>query len=205
MDKDKTSLYLLSIVGIVAVVGIVVLVLNAGIGGMYVSEDLGGQAIALKPGLSTASSSLLKPDLIAPTINGITVTFKDEGKSSTATAVVTFTITNEGVTAIPLGTKITHGFLLYSYESVEGGGTSFSTDDVYFTSTSALGAGKTITGTVSFDLDVEEVRKMINGQKEEFLVLGYADIDKMLVESDETNNREYGERFVVTPSEIVVT
>ena len=37
--EEKTNLYLLSIVGIVAIVGIVVLVLNSGTGGMYVSSD----------------------------------------------------------------------------------------------------------------------------------------------------------------------
>ncbi len=45
MEKDKTSLYLLSIVGIVAVVGIVVLVLNAGYSSTVITtEDLAGQA-----------------------------------------------------------------------------------------------------------------------------------------------------------------
>ena len=44
MEKDKTSLYLLSIVGIVAVVGIVVLVLNAGYNSTVITtEDLAGQ------------------------------------------------------------------------------------------------------------------------------------------------------------------
>ncbi len=42
MEKEKTNLYLLSIVGIVAVVGIVVLTLNAGTG-----TDISGQALGI--------------------------------------------------------------------------------------------------------------------------------------------------------------
>ena len=45
MAKEKTNLYLLSIVGIVAIVGIVVLVLNSGAGSVSLStEDLSGEA-----------------------------------------------------------------------------------------------------------------------------------------------------------------
>lgn len=59
--EQKTNLYLLAIVGIVAVVGIVVLVLNAGSGTVYVSdEDLSGEAYktktALKPGMAAVGT-----------------------------------------------------------------------------------------------------------------------------------------------------
>ena len=49
MVKEKTNLYLLSIVGIVAIVGIVVLVLNSGAGSVSLStEDLSGEAVGSK-------------------------------------------------------------------------------------------------------------------------------------------------------------
>ena|SRR3989338_77441 len=62
-QEQKTNLYLLAIVGIVAVVGVVVLVLNAGSGGVYVSDDLSGEAFksgstSLKPGITS-----LKPGM----------------------------------------------------------------------------------------------------------------------------------------------
>lgn len=51
--NEKTNLYLLVIVGIVAVVGIVVLVLNSGIGSTSLSSsDVSGQAIQMKTGSS---------------------------------------------------------------------------------------------------------------------------------------------------------
>lgn len=56
-SEEKSNLYLLSIVGIVAVVGIVVLVLNSS-GGLSVSNDLTGQALtdATKPSLKASFS-----------------------------------------------------------------------------------------------------------------------------------------------------
>lgn len=51
---DKTNLYLLAIVGIVAVVGVVMLILNSGTASISLSEnDLSGEAISLTSGIVT--------------------------------------------------------------------------------------------------------------------------------------------------------
>jgi hypothetical protein len=65
MVKEKTSLYLLSIVGIVAVVGIVVLLLNGGQVSTEVNEqvsdgDIAGEAIKLVGGKTTLTIDLNK-------------------------------------------------------------------------------------------------------------------------------------------------
>ncbi len=54
-EKDKSNLYLLSIVGIVAVVGIVVLVLNSGT--VSVNDDLTGQTVASRAKTTEAKAT----------------------------------------------------------------------------------------------------------------------------------------------------
>ena len=50
--EQKTNLYLLAILGIVAIVGIVVLILNSGTGGMsYSSDDLSGEEVEISENL----------------------------------------------------------------------------------------------------------------------------------------------------------
>ncbi len=51
--EDKANLYLVAIVGIVGAVGILVMLMNAGIGSS--SDDYSGQAIAGSPSLSGSS------------------------------------------------------------------------------------------------------------------------------------------------------
>lgn len=69
-QEQKTNLYLLAIVSIVAVVGVVVLVLNAGSGSVYVSDsDLSGEAFsALKLESSTVSITSSQVDSSGATI-----------------------------------------------------------------------------------------------------------------------------------------
>lgn len=58
MNEDKAAMYLVAIVGVVAAVGIIVLLMGAGIGS---SSDVSGQAIKMtgikKPTISTGTTA----------------------------------------------------------------------------------------------------------------------------------------------------
>ncbi len=200
----KTNLYLLSIVGIVAVVGVIVLVLNVGKAPTYVSEEetLVGEAIDTTPSKIMTIMTVGKPDLV---VNGFTPEY--DGSEFR----VSFDVVNNGKKKISAG-KSFDVYVNVDFFGIGDYGTTSCIESTYSDETvvtieldSDLGIGETVFGTALLTTDPRLVKKLEKGE----ILDGFwintiiaADYDEAggtgnIGESDETNN-EYEDDMAVT-------
>lgn len=176
---EKTKLYLLAIVGIVAVVGIVVLILGSGKGTTVSREEtLAGQAISTSP----TSSSFYKPDLyveeFTPSIRGDKL-------------FVEYVLGNKGdkkVSDVGINTLVTIDF----YQDI----TALETSDILdLVLVKELKKEATVSGnTLEFDIPTILSKELSSGKRNGFWI-GYsvkADTESYVSESDENNNELSG-------------
>lgn len=181
MAKNKTSLYLLSIVGIVAVVGIVVLILgngnSASVSSTYTTEDLSGEAIGMKPDLVVTNLSL-----------------REFVETTPYAIVIEYTIRNKGIRT---GKSFTLG--ISGVYTLSDGTVGVLTGSQGTVNIAGLKTGETFTSFVMFyPIDSKVIDTLNTGGSQDFKVAAKVDVDDEIAEKDETNNW-YDTTITVTP------
>ena len=192
---DKTSAYLLGVLGIVAVVAVAVLLMNN-----EASADFSGQAIKISKVSKPSFGAFTKyPDLIITGINSIYI----NGTTLNETRV-NFTIKNQGRgDPYDNGKRVVWVSGEQTYLTIDGisevgwGGPDYSS-----LSSTSLDPGSSMTMKLLFDLDTDVINAINGGTSWDLEVTLEVDEWNLITESDETNN-EYTTTVTLTAADIV--
>lgn len=163
--SDKTSQYLLLIVGIVALVGFVVLILNSSSSSLS-SADLTGQALKG----TKLTPKILLPDFAVKSIVKTGFTNADD------TVTIQIEVENKGKSAAAI-----NEYMVWIGEGTGGWGN-------IFTDTDKMAAGSSKVLEVTFPVGSEWLDSIMAGEVDEMTWRVMLDVGNAVTESDETNN-----------------
>lgn len=183
-EKEKSSLYLLTIVGIVAVVGIAVLVVSC-------------------------TKKVTEPDFVITDAYAYIVdqkdvyperTYPEEGTYPDILHII-ITLENQGGTLLKESIISNDVFLTYDIQPEGWRPEHYFTDPEDAAHVIAPAAGASVSGDLTFEIDPEAVEKLKEGVSQTFTFTVTTDGPNEFKESDETNN-VYSDTITLTSADV---